>query len=528
MEDRSSQIPSGDSVETLVVEDWVDGVTLPERNFTESSTSDIPLVVADLNAVGVVVLWLFFIGVPVVTVILSIVLPVTLLGVAFILAFVLTTTVARNTRPYRRQNNQFNPTRLRSFRPETSSRQVFPLYESSFVWSPRNHTNRVIDWSELGVNSRSLRRFLEGLSEGTIQSLPTYIFSSNKDKRVCSSVSQKEECLDEAIQVDPIQASYPWNTFETCGEHFTSTIETKEPLKDEISDENLSCAICLERFRDGECLRILPCFHQFHMDCIDPWLKRKVLKSIDLKPFNLSQMSLCYSCAILRQVANTFDSCIKDPQYSERRILLSEARRQHSEYCSLLSSKVTQVVDICADDQLPDCVFVEDTAVVVGNIAVITHPAPTSRRQEVVEVERVLRNLGLQVCSVKDYGCNQVVLDGGDVLWTGRHLFVGVDVVPIILDQVMHLKSAVTFIPYPTSNEDNYGFLVVAETCQGCRVIQTIGSVSSRYEVIWIPKEEAYAANVLYCNGSFYSLVSVNMSQFRIANGALTCCSILF
>ncbi|EME26970.1 dimethylargininase isoform 1 [Galdieria sulphuraria] len=524
MEDRSSQIPSGDSVETLVVEDWVDGVTLPERNFTESSTSDIPLVVADLvqtnpsssvrntlfsrterswcrrvwfwflvlKLVGLSTsLWLFFIGVPVVTVILSIVLPVTLLGVAFILAFVLTTTVARNTRPYRRQNNQFNPTRLRSFRPETSSRQVFPLYESSFVWSPRNHTNRVIDWSELGVNSRSLRRFLEGLSEGTIQSLPTYIFSSNKDKRVCSSVSQKEECLDEAIQVDPIQASYPWNTFETCGEHFTSTIETKEPLKDEISDENLSCAICLERFRDGECLRILPCFHQFHMDCIDPWLKRKVLKSIDLKPFNLSQMSLCYSCAILRQVANTFDSCIKDPQYSERRILLSEARRQHSEYCSLLSSKVTQVVDICADDQLPDCVFVEDTAVVVGNIAVITHPAPTSRRQEVVEVERVLRNLGLQVCSVKDYGCNQVVLDGGDVLWTGRHLFVGVgertnreavqalrkcfesvDVVPIILDQVMHLKSAVTFIPYPTSNEDNYGFLVVAETCQGCRVIQ--------------------------------------------------------
>ncbi|GJQ08246.1 hypothetical protein GpartN1_g37.t1 [Galdieria partita] len=311
MENRPSQIPSSGGLDTVVVEDWMDTLTLPEAqmNLPESSSSDIPLVTAGviqtqsplsvrntlssrgecswcrrvwfwfliLKLVGLSTsVWLFYIGVPVVTVILSIVLPITLLGVAFLLAFVLTTTVSRNTRPYRRQNYHSNPTRLRSFRSESSRRQMFPLYESSFILSSQaNHTSRVLDWSELGVHSRSLRRFLEGLSEGTIQSLPTYIFSSNKDTKACSTLNQKEECLDEAIQVDQIQASSPWDTFDS-DEHFAPTIEKQGTWKkDEISDDTQSCAICLEPFHDGECLRILPCFHQFHIDCIDPWLKRK-------------------------------------------------------------------------------------------------------------------------------------------------------------------------------------------------------------------------------------------------------------
>ncbi|KAL6581087.1 E3 ubiquitin-protein ligase sdir1 [Orobanche minor] len=41
------------------------------------------------------------------------------------------------------------------------------------------------------------------------------------------------------------------------------------------SGDDLTCSVCLEQVNDGELIRSLPCLHQFHVNCIDPWLRQQ-------------------------------------------------------------------------------------------------------------------------------------------------------------------------------------------------------------------------------------------------------------
>lgn len=59
-----------------------------------------------------------------------------------------------------------------------------------------------------------------------------------------------------------------------------SSSSTSSELKQDansakVSEEDLTCTICLEQVKRGELLRTLPCLHQFHANCIDPWLRQQ-------------------------------------------------------------------------------------------------------------------------------------------------------------------------------------------------------------------------------------------------------------
>lgn len=133
------------------------------------------------------------------------------------------------------------------------------------------------------------------------------------------------------------------------------------------------------------------------------------------------------------------------------------ARDQHEEYRALLASLGCEVISLPGDAAYPDCVFIEDTAVVLGDLAVITRPGAESRRGEVDLVAEALAPLRKLVRITAP-----ATLDGGDVLVLDERIYVGRsdrsneaaleqlrqltgrEVIGVDLHGALHLKTAVT------------------------------------------------------------------------------------
>ncbi len=133
------------------------------------------------------------------------------------------------------------------------------------------------------------------------------------------------------------------------------------------------------------------------------------------------------------------------------------AATEHREYRDLLASLGMKVIRIPADESYPDCVFIEDTAIVLDELAVITRPGAPSRRGETRAVAEALdpyRPL-LHIEA-------PATLDGGDVLVLDDQIYVGIssrtneaalaqlryytrrEVIPVGVHGCLHLKSAIT------------------------------------------------------------------------------------
>ena len=198
------------------------------------------------------------------------------------------------------------------------------------------------------------------------------------------------------------------------------------------------------------------------------------------------------------------------------------------------------------EPDLPDSVFVEDAAVVLDNLAVITRPGTSQRRDETLSVAAALTAYR-PLYSISAPG----TLDGGDVLQVGRILYVGLStrsnsagikqlgeiiaahgyaLKVVDVHGCLHLKSAVTHVGDETLLIN--GSWVNADSFDGL-------------ECIDVDPGESYAANALLigdalvypqsfprtCHHLENRGIAVNVidvSEVQKADGALTCCSIIF
>lgn len=245
----------------------------------------------------------------------------------------------------------------------------------------------------------------------------------------------------------------------------------------------------------------------------------------------------------------------EDPNNTE--VSYTKAHEQHQVYLRTLRT-ILPTLALPALDHHPDCVFVEDCLVAVGNTVVVTRPGHASREGEVASLHDVVVQLGMNVVSMMSQDAAR--LDGGDVLYTGRHMYVGLSertnaagvqflestfpelsVVPVRMppNSALHLKSVVTHLDDET---------LVAPTSEvGTRVLSNMLD-SGGYEVIRLPN--TLMCNVVVLNGSHVlaqdadceeskALLSaaclernlkmhwLDTSELAKVDGALTCCSVL-
>jgi dimethylargininase len=249
--------------------------------------------------------------------------------------------------------------------------------------------------------------------------------------------------------------------------------------------------------------------------------------------------------ALMRGVPPTLALC--ELTFREREpIDLDRAVAQHAAYADLVRSLGLEVVELPADPALPDCCFVEDTAVVLDEVALLTMPGAPSRRGEVPAVEEALaRFRPLERTRLP------ATLEGGDVLRVGHRIFVGRSertneagiarlaavaeplgyrVLPVTVTGCLHLKSAVTAL-------DDERLLANPAWLDP--------SPFAGLGIVAVDPDEPGAANVLRVGGAVvahagfprtadrldelgYTVRPLDVSEFIKAEAALTCKSLLF
>lgn len=251
-----------------------------------------------------------------------------------------------------------------------------------------------------------------------------------------------------------------------------------------------------------------------------------------------------HSLAVTRGVPRSMDTC-ELTHVAREPLDVEVARRQHAAYGRALEQCGCEVLHLPALDAYPDSVFVEDVALALDEVVVLTRPGVASRVGEVAEMRAALDDrYPLRALTFP------ATLDGGDVLRLGRTLWVGrsartnaegvsqlrtlvaslgYEVREARLRDALHLKTAVTQV--------GPALLLVNP-----RWVEA-GQFGD-WELVEVDPSESFAANAVWVNGRVIhssqfprtqerlrgrgvEVVGVDASELAKAEGGVTCCSLL-
>jgi dimethylargininase len=255
-------------------------------------------------------------------------------------------------------------------------------------------------------------------------------------------------------------------------------------------------------------------------------------------------MNMEFNYAITRRPGSNFDrglttATLGRPDYE---LIL----KQHRAYVDILRSLGLRVIELDPQPDYPDAHFVEDTAVVTPQAAIITNPGATSRQGEEESIAEVLAQYR-KIEQIQAPG----TLDGGDVLMIGNHFFIGVSArtniagarqlgrilekhgnswTTIQVGASLHFKSCVNYV--------GKNKILVTEDFAAHEALDG-------YDRVIVDKNEKYAANTLWINDVLImpmgfpdtkskletlglKIIELDVSEVRKMDGGLTCLSLRF
>jgi dimethylargininase len=249
--------------------------------------------------------------------------------------------------------------------------------------------------------------------------------------------------------------------------------------------------------------------------------------------------------ALTHVISPNIDQC--ELSFLERSpINYKRAVEQHEHYCKLLRDCGLEVIELSMNRSFPDSTFIEDTAVVFDELAIMASMGVKSRRREVPGVESVLGYYrDIQRIRLP------ATLEGGDVLRIEKKIFVGISrrtniagfesikeilepfgyqAIPVAINGCLHLKSACVAL-------DDETLLVNARWLD----LQPLRD----FRIIPVPEDEPAAVNSLRINSTIcmhsghqktidllkhlrFSIKLIDISELLKAEAGMTCSSIIF
>ena len=219
------------------------------------------------------------------------------------------------------------------------------------------------------------------------------------------------------------------------------------------------------------------------------------------------------------------------------------AVRQWQRYVDALNTHGWSTVEVPAIDDCPDGVFIEDTMVVYGDLAVIARSGADERRPEAAEAERTVAAQGYRITHIAEPG----TLDGGDILKIGSTVYAGLggrtndegirqlreafaplgaEVRAVPVSKVLHLKSAVTALPDGTV----IGYEPLVDDPKAFDAFRAMPEESGSHVVLLGEGKLLMAASAPRSATLFeelgYTPVVVDISEFEKLEGCVTCLSV--